>query len=209
VKKTRFASLLVLCAIIAAVSFFAGRSTVRMEQTTHTTAEHVAWGARPGSLQAVPQEHGSHGAGSASEPTRPGDGKPKGKRDRKILYWRAPMDPNYISDKPGKSPMGMDLVPVYEDEVSSGEVRISPTVVQEIGVTTAEVVSGPFNKTVRTYGTSMWNETTLAAINTKINGWIETLTVNETGQLVHKGQPLAEIYSPELVSSAGISFRGG
>ncbi len=125
--------------------------------------------------------------------------KPEGKR--KVLYWRAPMDPNYISDKPGKSPMGMDLVPVYEDEVSSGQVNISPTVVQQIGVTTTEVKKGPFARTITTYGTTAWNEASLAALTTKIDGWIEKLNVNETGQLVKKGQPLIEIYSPQLLNA--------
>ncbi len=128
-----------------------------------------------------------------------GQGKKEGKR--KILYWRAPMDPNYISDKPGKSPMGMDLVPVYEDEVSSGQVNISPAVVQQIGVTTTEVKKGPFHKTITTYGTSTWNEGSLAAMNAKIDGWIEKLNVNETGQMVKKGQPLVEIYSPQLLTA--------
>lgn len=198
VKKTRFASLLLLCTLIAAVAFFAGRVTVKRTETTHTTAEHAATGAPSGSLQTVPEKHESRSAESTSQSAASSQ-KPKG--ERKILYWRAPMDPNYISDKPGKSPMGMDLVPVYEDDVSSGEVRISPAVVQQIGVTTAEAASGPFTKTIRTYGTSTWNETTLAALNTKIDGWIEKLSVNQTGQLVHKGQPLIEIYSPQLVSA--------
>jgi Cu(I)/Ag(I) efflux system membrane fusion protein/cobalt-zinc-cadmium efflux system membrane fusion protein len=125
--------------------------------------------------------------------------KPAGKG--KILYWRAPMDPNYISKKPGKSPMGMDLVPVYANEVTSGEITVSPAVVQEIGVTTTAAVSGPFVKTIRTYGTSGWNETTLAALNTKMDGWIEKLYANIAGQLVRKGQPLIRIYSPQLVSA--------
>ncbi len=131
----------------------------------------------------------------SSKSSAPGPGK------RKVLYWRAPMDPTYISKKPGKSPMGMDLVPVYADQVSSGDIAISPTVVQNIGVTSTEVVRKPFFKTIRTYGTATWSETTLAAMNTKVGGWIEKLDVNETGQIVHKGQPLVSIYSPKLVAT--------
>ncbi len=125
--------------------------------------------------------------------------KPEGKG--KILYWRSSMDPGFISKKPGKDSMGMDLVPVYANQLSSGEVTISPTVVQDIGVTTTKAVSAPFNKTIRTYGTTQWNEKTLAAINTKLSGWIEKLYVQENGQVVRKGQPLLKIYSPELVSA--------
>ncbi len=127
--------------------------------------------------------------------------RPARKGQRKVLYWRAPMNPSYISKKPGKSPMGMDLVPVYADQISSGDIKISPTVVQNIGVTTTEVIKKPFFRTIRTYGTVTWNETTLAAMNTKIGGWIEKLNVNETGQIVRKGQPLISIYSPKLVAT--------
>ena len=138
------------------------------------------------------------------DPAPSGDAssKPEARKEkRKILYWRAPMDPTYISKKPGKSPMGMDLVPVYADQVSSGDIAISPTVVQNIGVTSTKVVRKPFFKTIRTYGTATWSETTLAAMNTKVGGWIEKLDVNETGQIVHKGQPLVSIFSPKLVAT--------
>ncbi len=73
--------------------------------------------------------------------------------------------------------------------------------VQQIGVTSTEVTKGPFYMTIVTYGASTWSEPSLAALNTKIDGWIEKLNVNETGQLVRKGQPLVEIYSPQLVTA--------
>ena len=66
--------------------------------------------------------------------------KPEG--ERKIKYWRAPMDPTYISDEPGKSPMGMDLVPVYEDEIAEGAISIDPVTVQNMGLRTAPVRTG-------------------------------------------------------------------
>jgi len=66
---------------------------------------------------------------------RPADG------ERIIAYWVAPMDPNFISDKPGKSPMGMDLVPLYEDQLAEGAVSIDPVTLQTIGVTTSIVES--------------------------------------------------------------------
>lgn len=227
-KKTHFILSLVLCVLIAAGAFVAGRLTAPTVQTAVSTAGPAASapqtesssqkpeskrkilyyvdpmdpsivsdkpGKAPCGMDMVPVYAGEEPAKQAAAPSK----KPEGKG--KILYWRAPMDPNYISDKPGKSPMGMDLVPVYENEVTSGEVHVSPAVVQEIGVTTTEAASGPFTKTIRTYGTSTWNEKTLAALNTKIEGWIEKLNVNETGQLVRQGQPLIEIYSPQLVSA--------
>ena len=72
------------------------------------------------------------------------------RKAKKILYYRAPMNPTYISDRPGKSPMGMDLIPVYEgeDETSPGEVKINPVVVQNMGVRTAMVRRGKLEKSV-------------------------------------------------------------
>ncbi|MFZ0932475.1 MAG: efflux RND transporter periplasmic adaptor subunit [Syntrophobacteraceae bacterium] len=175
-KKTSFIPILMLCALFAVAAFVAGRMTVKIGETTDSTADPAV-----------------------STPTGSPSQKPENKR--KILYYVDPMDPSIMSDKPGKAPCGMDLVPVYADEVTSGQVHISPAVMQEIGVTTTEAASGPFTRSIRTYGTSAWNEKTLAALNTKIDGWIEKLNVNETGQLVRKGQPLIEIYSPQLVSA--------
>jgi RND family efflux transporter MFP subunit len=125
--------------------------------------------------------------------------KPKG--ERKIKYWRAPMDPTYISDKPGKSPMGMDLIPVYEDEIAEGAITIDPITVQNMGLRTALVKKGRLSRTIRTVGHIDYDEKKLYIINTKITGWIEKLYVNTTGEMVEKGQPLLEIYSPELVST--------
>jgi Cu(I)/Ag(I) efflux system membrane fusion protein len=125
--------------------------------------------------------------------------KPKG--ERKINYWRAPMDPTYISDRPGKSPMGMDLIPVYEDEIEQGAIRIDPTTVQNMGLRTAPVKKGKLSRTIRTVGHIDFDEKKLYIVNTKITGWIEKLHVNTTGETVEKGQSLLEIYSPELVST--------
>jgi len=124
---------------------------------------------------------------------------PKG--ERKIKYWRAPMDPTYISDKPGKSPMGVDLVPVYEDEIAEGAITIDPVTVQNMGLRTGLVQTGKLTRTIRTVGHIDYDEKKLYIINTKITGWIEKLYVNTTGEVVDKGQPLLEIYSPELVST--------
>lgn len=188
-EKKRFGALAAIVFVVAVAAFLGGRASVKRTMTTSVAQE----------ANAPSESTLSAKGGPSADQSRESAGKSQGKR--KILYWRAPMDPNYISDKPGKSPMGMDLVPVYEDEVSSEQVHISPATVQQIGVTTAEVTKGPFARTITTYGTSTWSETTLAALNTKIDGWIEKLNVNETGQLVQKGQPLAEIYSPQLLTA--------
>lgn len=122
--------------------------------------------------------------------------------ERKIAYWRAPMNPQEIYDKPGKSAMGMDLVPVYEDEVIGGvEIKIDPVTVQNMGVRTAIVEKGPLVHTIRTYGHITYDETRTAQISPKFNGWFEKLYANFTGELVQKDQPLFEIYSPELMAA--------
>jgi membrane fusion protein, copper/silver efflux system len=122
---------------------------------------------------------------------------------RTIKYWRAPMDPTYIRDKPGKSPMGMDLVPVYEDEADSapGIVTIDPGFVQNMGVQSAPVVRTDIPFTIRTVGTLTYNDSQIALVTTKYEGWIEKVYVNYVGQPVKKGDDLFEVYSPDLVST--------
>jgi len=123
---------------------------------------------------------------------------------RKILYWKGPMNASYISDKPGKSPMGMDLVPVYEgeeDNLAPGVVKIDPVTIQNIGVRTAEVERRRLEKRVRTVGTVTYDEKRVYHIDTKIDGWVEKLYFNYTGQKVKKGDMLLEFYSPKLISA--------
>ncbi len=124
-------------------------------------------------------------------------------RERKILYWRAPMDPTEIYDKPGKSKMGMDLTPVYEGEEAggAGSITIDGTLQQNMNLRIAKVERRDISNVIRAYGKVTYAEDKKYSVNTKISGWIEKLYVNTTGQKVRKGQPLLEIYSPELVST--------
>lgn len=121
----------------------------------------------------------------------------------KILYWRAPMDPTEIYEKPGKSKMGMDLVPVHEGEEAggAGSILIDSSVQQNMNLRTAEVERRNMSHVIRAYGKVTYAEDKEFSVNTKISGWVEKLYVNTTGQKVRKGQPLLEIYSPELVST--------
>lgn len=124
------------------------------------------------------------------------------KEKRKIKYWKAPMDPTYIRDNPGKGPMGMDLIPVYEDESEvAGQIKINPTMVQNIGVKTVKVKRRALTRKIRTIGTLTYDERKVHHIHTKYEGWIEKLHVNFTGQEVSQDDMLLEIYSPELVST--------
>lgn len=121
---------------------------------------------------------------------------------RKILYWKAPMNPGFTSDKPGKGPMGMDLVPVYEEEENFGEgFLINPIVVQNIGVKTETVKKRTLTREIRTVGILTYDERKVSHIHTKYKGWVEKLHVDFTGQEVKKDDLLAEVYSPELVST--------
>jgi Cu(I)/Ag(I) efflux system membrane fusion protein/cobalt-zinc-cadmium efflux system membrane fusion protein len=124
---------------------------------------------------------------------------------KKIKYWTSPMDPTYIRDEPGKSPMGMDLVPVYEEEgeemESTSTIRIDPVTMQNMGVRLGRVQRKSLVKDIRTVGNITYDETKIFTVNTKFNGWIEKLYVNFMGDAVKKGQPLFEIYSPELVTA--------
>jgi Cu(I)/Ag(I) efflux system membrane fusion protein/cobalt-zinc-cadmium efflux system membrane fusion protein len=125
-------------------------------------------------------------------------------QSRKIKYWVAPMDPNYIRHEPGKSPMGMDLVPVYEDEgekSSEGVIRIDPVTVQTIGVRTASVTRGQLRKSIRAVGRIAYDEKRVEHIHTKVTGWVEKLYVQTTGEEVKRGQVLLSFYSPELVAT--------
>lgn len=127
-------------------------------------------------------------------------GEPK--KERKVKYWRAPMDPNYISDKPGKSPMGMDLVPVYEDEASvEGGVRVDSSFLQNFSVRTAVVEKGSIPIEIRTVGILSHNPEKLHSVNTKFTGWIEKSYYNNIGEYVQRGDVLFEIYSPDLVTT--------
>jgi Cu(I)/Ag(I) efflux system membrane fusion protein/cobalt-zinc-cadmium efflux system membrane fusion protein len=124
---------------------------------------------------------------------------------KKVKYWAAPMDPTYIRNEPGKSPMGMDLVPVYEEEGEDKEpastIRIDPVTIQNMGVRLGRVKRKPLVKYIRTFGNITYDERLIYTVNTKFNGWIEKLYVNFVGETVKKGQPLFDIYSPELVTA--------
>jgi len=125
------------------------------------------------------------------------------KKERKILYWRALRDPTEIYDQPGKSKMGMDLIPVYEGEEAggAGSITIDGAIQQNMNLRTAPVERRNISRVIRAFGRITYAQDREYSINTKISGWIEKLYVNTEGQKVRNGEPLLEIYSPELVST--------
>ncbi len=129
--------------------------------------------------------------------------------ERKIVYWVAPMDANYRRYEAGKSPMGMDLVPVYEDEMGGGStddvnaVKLSPSVINNLGVRMAKVERGDFASQIETVGYIDYDESKIVHVHLRADGWIEKLHVNSVGERVKKGDLLFEVYSPTLVNAQG------
>ncbi|MBA6254349.1 MULTISPECIES: efflux RND transporter periplasmic adaptor subunit [unclassified Colwellia] len=126
--------------------------------------------------------------------------------EKKPQYWVAPMDANYKRDKPGKSPMGMDLVPVYDDggkgpDEGPGTIRISPDVVNNLGVRTSTASYKSLHTEINTVGYVTYDEDKLIDIHPRVEGWIEKLYVKAVGDPVKKNQPLYDIYSPALVNA--------
>ena len=143
-----------------------------------------------------------------------------GETSGKTLY-TCGMHPQVIQDHPGNCPIcGMKLTPIRsgagaEDDgnaANSSAIAVDAATRQNMNLRTATVTSGPLHKTIRTVGTINYNETALAEVTTKFKGWVENLDVDATGQLVHRGDPMFEIYSPELYSAEAeflLALRAG
>ena len=158
-------------------------------------------------------------------------GTSEGGETAQVQLWTCGMHPNVIAEEPGQCPIcGMNLTPVKQaaadeghdieaghasgageepaapPEETAGSTRdavivIDPVTIQNIGVQTAAVRERPLTRSIRTVGHLDYNEEMFSRINVKYAGWIEKLYVNETGQQVGAGDPLLDIYSPELVAA--------
>jgi RND family efflux transporter MFP subunit len=124
--------------------------------------------------------------------------------ERKAKYYKSTMNPGEVSPGPAKDSMGMDMAPVYEDEAATAEssaITIDPVTMQNMDLRTGLVTRGPLRRAVRTVGVVDFDETALTDVTTKFKGWVEKLYVDSTGQQVHRGDQLFDIYSPELYSA--------
>jgi RND family efflux transporter MFP subunit len=129
--------------------------------------------------------------------------------ERRVLYYRNPMDPSVTSPTPAKDAMGMEYIPVYADEGQPetgfvegfASVTIGSQGLRLAGVQTAVAKHGVLARSTRTVGLVTADETRIRHVHTKISGWVEKLYVNYTGQQVHAGQPILALYSPELLAS--------
>ncbi len=129
----------------------------------------------------------------ATTASGPCNGKP-------AKYYRNPMGTPDTSPVPKKDSMNMDYIPVCEDEAgdSPGTVKINLDKVQRLGVRSEEVRERPLARTVRAFASIQYDERKQWVVAPKFGGWIEKLLVNATGDVVKRGQPLFEVYSPEL-----------
>lgn len=129
----------------------------------------------------------------------------KNTADQKPLFYRNPMDPSITSKTPAKDHMGMDYIPVYaEDNLSKkieNTVTIDPVIVQNIGVRTTKAVKKTFGKSINTVGHIEFNEERIAKLHPKVDGWIEEVYINKTGQKIKKDEILLNFYSPILVTA--------
>ncbi len=140
-------------------------------------------------------------ANAATAAADPAGARPSG--ERKIKYYKSTMMPGEVKPGPGKDSMGMDMVPVYEDEDASAQtnIQIDAATVQRMNLRTALVERGPVRRAFRTVGVVAYDEEGLRDITTKYEGWLEHLYVDATWTPVKAGDPLFAMYSPELYNA--------
>jgi membrane fusion protein, copper/silver efflux system len=123
---------------------------------------------------------------------------------RRIIRYRDPKGPTYTSDKPGLNPAtGNELEPVYADQQAPapGTIQISAEKQQLIGIRYGAAEWSTGGQAIRFAGRVVTDETRVTRVHAKVEGWIEQVSVDFTGQLIQKGQPLLTLYSPELLAS--------
>lgn len=117
--------------------------------------------------------------------------------ERKVLYWHDPMVPTARFDEPGKSPfMDMQLVPVYADEAGGAAVKVSPTVVQNLGIRVGAVEKAVLQSSLTAIGSIAFDEGLNQVVQSRVEGYITNLRVRSPLQHVKRGQPLADIVAP-------------
>lgn len=147
----------------------------------------------------VPREGGASPQTTGDSPQQDTETEPE------ILYWVAPMDPDFRRDGPGKSPMGMDLVPVYAEAEHGVEaedaIYVSPSVKHNLGVRTNAVSVRPLWRRVSATGFVGFDEDLLSRLHMRTSGWVENVRVETVGERVRRDQVLFEFYSPEILNA--------
>ena len=113
------------------------------------------------------------------------------------LYWVAPMDANYRRDEPGLSPMGMPLIPVFE---GGDTISVSSSIQQNLGVRTASVLLEDFSPRISAVGYTNWDKSSIQILHTRAEGWLEEFYLASVGDQVSAGDPIYELFAPDLVS---------
>jgi len=121
------------------------------------------------------------------------------------LMWRSPMNPSVTSPKPSKDSMGMDYIAVCADDGAAsgpaGTVKIDPTVTQNMGVRVTRAVEKKLSRKITTVGRITYDETKLVTLHPKVEGWVDKLFVDKTGEVVEVNTMLLSFYSPQLVAT--------
>ena len=156
-------------------------------------------------MKLVPIQNEAGGGPSAAATAA---AKPAG--ERKIAFYRSPMNPRETSPVPRKDEMGMDYVPVYNDEANGdasssvnglSTVSIDAQRQQLIGLRTSPVTRGTVGGSIRTVGRIAVDQTRVKHVNVKVGGFVERIYVDFIGKPVKAGDPLFTLYSPDLVSA--------
>ncbi|MEK7674352.1 MAG: efflux RND transporter periplasmic adaptor subunit [Verrucomicrobiota bacterium] len=204
--KAKIIFVIIAIAAVGVVAFFIGRSTGHDHGGAGTAEAKTLYtcGMHPQVIQDKPGNCPICGMKLTLIKRSTGGATVADAGERKIKYYKSTMIPGEVNETPGKDSMGMGMVPVYEDEAAAAEastISIDPVTIQNMGMRTGTVTRGPLRRVIRTVATIDYNEPALAEVTTKFKGWIEKLYVDATGQQVHQGEPLFEIYSPELYSA--------
>ena len=142
-----------------------------------------------------------------AEPEEQKPAKKKENKEKKIAYWVAPMDANFRRDEPGQSPMGMDLVPVYEeaeddaDDEGLPKISINATTAQNMGVRSVTVKKQALSRAIKTIGSVTYNEDSLHHVHVRAKGWVEKVYAKSLGDPIKQGRSLLDFYSPEIVAA--------
>lgn len=125
---------------------------------------------------------------------------------REPLFYRNPMNPTVTSPVPAKDAMGMDYIPVYAEDDGNekdpaGTVKVDPVVSQNIGIRTAIARRTSISREIRAVARVDFNEEGMARLHSKVEGWVEELRIDKTGEMVDEGDVLLSLYSPKLVST--------
>ncbi len=206
-KPTRLIAFVALLAVVGAAAFFLGQRSSRAPASTTAQAEKTLYtcGMHPQVIQDHPGNCPICGMKLTPMRKSPGsqaDGATTPSGERTVKYYKSTMIPGEVRQTPGKDSMGMEMVPVYEDQAAmDASIAIDPVTIQNMGLRTAVLTNGPLRRVIRTVAAIDYAEPGLADVTTKYKGWVEKLYVDAVGAQVHRGDPLFEVYSPELYSA--------